>query len=304
VGTLRVRILGSAAGGGLPQWNCGCDNCHAARRGEIASRTQSSIAVSADGERWLLVNASPDVRAQVQWLAAAKGRGSGVAAVALTSGDIDHAAGLLILREGGAPPIYVTPPVQRALEVGLGALPALAAFGPVRVRPLTVGQWARFADADDKSIDVEARVIGLTGRPPPYMRARGEAPDAAKGDVVAFALRVTGSEKTVLYAPGVAVFDADLERCALEADTLLFDGTCYEDDEVAALLGKTARQMGHVAVAGPEGSLAFLSKYPRKRRLYVHINNTNPILRPGTPARAAVEDAGVEVGEDGIDLMV
>lgn len=301
---LRIRLLGTSAGGGLPQWNCGCDNCAAARAGTLPQRTQSSLAVSADGERWLLVNASPDVRQQVQWLAPATGRGSKIAAVALTSADVDHAAGLFTLREGGAPPVYATPPVLKALDVGLGVVLVLSAFGGVDVRPLMTGSDASLADRAGDPLGIEVHVVPLSGRPPPYMRLRGESSDPRRGDTVALVFRAAGSSSTLLYAPGIAAFGEELEAEAARAAVMLVDGTCFSNDETQELAGRTSADMGHVTIDGPGGSLAWLGKHAHARRIYVHINNTNPVLSPGSEARRRVEAAGVEVGQDGMDLMV
>lgn len=301
---LRVRLLGTSAGGGLPQWNCGCDHCNAARAGKIPARTQSSLAVSADGERWVLVNASPDVRQQVQWLAPASGRGSRIAAVVLTSADVDHAAGLFTLREGGAPPVYATPPVLRAIDVGLGVVLVLSAFGGVDARPLVPGTDVVLADRRGEPLGIEVRVVPLSGRPPPYMRLRGEQADPKRGDTIALALRATGSTASVLYAPGVAAFGAELEAEASRASVLLVDGTCFSNDETQALAGRTSADMGHVAIDGRGGSLEWLAKHGHARRIYVHINNTNPVLAPLSEARRRVEAAGVEVGEDGVEIAV
>jgi pyrroloquinoline quinone biosynthesis protein B len=288
----------------LPQWNCGCDNCSAARAGTIPARTQSSIAVSADGERWVLVNVSPDVRQQVQWLAPSSGRGSKIAAVVLTSADVDHAAGLFVLREGGAPPVYATPPVLRALDVGLGVVLVLSAFGGVDARPLVPGQGASFADRRGEPLGIEAKVVPLSGRPPPYMRLRGEPADAKQGDTIALVLRATGGSGAVLYAPGIAAVGDALEAEAARAAVLLVDGTCFSNDETSQLAGRTSSDMGHLTVDGPGGSLEWLADHAHARRIYVHINNTNPILSPGSEARRRVEAAGIEVGEDGTELLV
>jgi pyrroloquinoline quinone biosynthesis protein B len=260
--------------------------------------------VSADGERWLLVNASPDVRQQVQWLAPAKGRGSKIAAVVLTSADVDHTAGLFVLREGGAPPVYATPPVLRALDVGLGVVLVLSAFGGVDVRPLVVGSDCSLADRAGKPLGIEARVVPLSGRPPPYMRLRGESSDPKRGDTVALAFRATGGSSTVLYAPGVAAFGEELEAEAARASVLLVDGTCFSNEETQELAGRTSADMGHVTIDGPGGSLVWLGTHAHARRIYVHMNNTNPVLSPGSEARRRVEAAGIEVGEDGVELTV
>lgn len=307
--TLAVRILGAGAGGGLPQWNCACDGCRAARGGEIRPRTQSSIAVSADGERWLLVNASPDVRHQVQGFAFPdpalphQNRGSRISAVAVTSADVDHVAGLLVLREGGAPPLYLTREVEDALTTGLSVLPALAAYGKVDVRTLVPGETASFADRGGRPLGIVATVVDMMGKPPLYVRARtggGEGP----GHAVALVFRAEAGGASVVYAPGVAAMDATLAGHFDRAAAILVDGTCFTDDELAGMGGRTSRAMGHLPLSGEDGMLAHLARYPRARRVFVHINNTNPIFRPGTPARAEVDAAGIEVGEDGMEVVV
>jgi pyrroloquinoline quinone biosynthesis protein B len=303
--TLAVRILGAGAGGGLPQWNCGCDNCRAARAGEIPSRTQSSIAVSADGERWLLVNASPDVRQQVQGVAAKQGRGSGIAAIAITSADVDHVAGLLVLREGGAPPLYATREAAEALTSGLSVLPALAAYGPVDVRSLEPSRSVSFADRTGRPLGIEADVVDLDGKPPLYVRARAKTQEeAGPGPGHAIALVLRAGAARVVYAPGVSSIGPELSRHLAAASVILIDGTCFTDDELAPLGGRTARDMGHMTVGGPDGTLSHLARYPKALRIFVHINNTNPMLRPGSPERLEVEAAGVDVGEDGALVLV
>jgi pyrroloquinoline quinone biosynthesis protein B len=265
---------------------------------------QSSLAVSADGERWLVVNASPDIRHQAQGFAPASGRGSKIAAVALTSADVDHTAGLFVLREGGAPPIYATSPVLRALEVGLGVNLVLSAFGKVHARELSPGSDCAFADREGTLLGIEARVVALSGRPPPYMRLRGETPDARGGDTIALVLWASGSSTRVLYAPGVAAIGAELEAEAARASALLVDGTCFSNDETVPLVGRTSAEMGHLPLGGEGGTLAWLGRHAGARRIYVHINNTNPILALDSSARREVEAAGVEIGEDSVELSL
>jgi pyrroloquinoline quinone biosynthesis protein B len=301
---LCVRLLGTGAGGGLPQWNCGCENCGAARAGLIPARTQSSLAVSADGERWLVVNASPDIRHQAQPFAPASGRGSRIAAVALTSADVDHTAGLFVLREGGAPPVYATSPVLRALDVGLGVTLVLSAFGKVHARELLPGRECAFADREGRPLGVEGRVVALSGRPPPYMRLRGEKSDPRGGDTIALVLWATGGSARVLYAPGIAAIGPELEAEAARASLLLVDGTCFSNEETVPLVGRTSAEMGHLSISGGEGTLAWLARHARARRVYVHINNTNPVLATESKERREVEAAGVEIGEDGVELIV
>jgi len=179
----------------------------------------------------------------------------------------------------------------------------------VDARPITPGHDLAFADRDGKALGIEARAVPLSGRPPPYMRFRGEPTDPARGDTIALVVWATGSTKRVLYAPGVAAIGEELETEAARSDVLLVDGTCFSNEETSALVGRTAADMGHMTIApnpggGDDGTLAWLQRHPRARRIYVHINNTNPVLSPGSPERREVLAAGVEIGEDGVELVV
>lgn len=258
--------------------------------------------MTADGERWLLVNASPDVRLQAQTFAPEAARGSRIACIALTSADIDHVAGLLVLREGGAPPIYATPQVDSAVRMGLGLLDALTAYGPVDVRRLTPGRSIAFADRDGAPLGIEAEILDVLGKPPLYVRHKtGEG--VGVGHTVALVLR-GASGGTLVYAPGVSRIDDTLGERLAHAHTILFDGTCWTDDELAPLGGRTARAMGHLPMSGAEGTLEKLARYGNARRLYVHVNNTNPVLRAGSPERRMLDQAGIRLGEDGEELEV
>ncbi len=310
---MRVHVLGSSAGGGLPQWNCGCDNCRAARVGGAAvlPRHQSSLCVSVDGVRWLLVNASPDVRSQLAGFAplappAGSVRGSGVSAVAVTNGDIDHTAGLLVLREGGAPPIYGTALVRDALTRGLSILPTLEAYGPVDWREVTHGQRVDVADREGHSLGFAIEPFAVASKPPPYMmRFRDSAPlDDRAGDTVG--LVFVHEDTRVVYVPGVRDLDDALAAECARATAILIDGTFYTGDELLALGAsrRDAHAMGHAPMSGPGGTIEFLARFPRARRVFVHINNSNPALRHDSDARRAVERAGIEIAYDGLDLEV
>lgn len=313
---LTVIVLGSSAGGGLPQWNCNCPNCAAARRGDpmVPARSQSSVAVSADGERWLLCNASPDVRTQLTQTPALHPRAlrhSPVAAVALTNADIDHAAGLLILREGGAPPVYCTARVERALTQGLGVLPALSAYGEVTVRPVVPGadEAVVVRDRGGEDIGVRLRAFTVASKPPPYMLAHlsaAEASDLHAGDTVGFELSDETGVPTVVYVPGVRELDEPLRARLSHAGLVLIDGTFFTDDELVATGAskKTARTMGHAPLTGEGGLLAFLETVVGPRKALLHLNNSNPVLRSDSPARWQVEEKGVVVANDGDTFVV
>jgi pyrroloquinoline quinone biosynthesis protein B len=296
---VRARVLGSAAGGGFPQWNCHCGTCEAARAGTRAQpRTQSSLAIRGADGPWFLANASPDLRQQLEGLAPGAGNGvrSGPAAgVLLTDAEIDHTAGLLLLRESAtAIRVYGSEAVRRALADGYPVLPILARYCGVDWRTL---ERRRSLVLEGSSLEVEAFAAG--GDAPRYM-ADAEAEVEASGLV--FRDRATGG--VLAYVPGLARLDeAVLERLGA-SDVVLVDGTFWRDDELAALgiSQRTARQMGHVPLSGPDGTLEALGRLERPRKILVHINNTNPVLLEGSPEREAVERAGVEVAHDGLEV--
>lgn len=310
---MHILVLGSGAGGGVPQWNCGCAQCDAARRGDPAlpARTQSSIAVSADGARWVLLNASPDVRTQ---LAASPAlhpkslRHSPVAAVALSNADIDHCLGLMVLREGGAPPVYGTARTGRALREGLRILPALEAYGEVHFREVALDGALEFADRAGAPLGVRGRAFAVASKPPPYMLPLlhpDEAADDLAGDTVAWVLSA-GAGASAVYVPGVKVLDARLRAEIAAASLVLIDGTFFTDDEMLTLgaSSKTARTMGHAPLGGDDGLVAFLASIPGPRKVLLHINNSNPILWEHRPQRAWLEAQGVEVASDGLRLTL
>jgi pyrroloquinoline quinone biosynthesis protein B len=298
---MRVRILGSAAGGGFPQWNCRCPTCEAARTGTAAlPRTQSSIAVRGADGPWLLANASPDLHQQLASLAADRPDGvrtAPVAAVLLTDAEIDHTAGLLLLRESSTTlHVYGSEQVRDALTEGYPVLPILAEYCGVQWHTLQPG---RPVGIDGSSLEVESFPTG--GDAPLYLaRAGGEL--EATGLV--FRDRSTGGVLT--YVPGLARLDDPTLARLAASDVVLVDGTFWRDDELPRLgiSDRTARQMGHVPLSGPDGTLETLASLERPRVILVHINNTNPILLERSPERDAVLRAGVEVGRDGVEVEV
>jgi pyrroloquinoline quinone biosynthesis protein B len=305
---MRAIVLGSAAGGGLPQWNCGCPRCAAARTlaADVRPRAQSSICVSADGERWVLFNASPDVRTQLAATPAlwpASLRHSPVRAVVLTNADIDHAAGLLVLREGGAPAIYCTARVEEALTEGLRVLPALAAYGPVCVRRVVCGEEHAVCDREGEPTGVTVRAFAVTSKPPPYMT--GRAPVEGAVDTVGYVISAAGGG-SIVYVPGVRVLDEALRRELAGSRCVLIDGTFLTDDELVAMgaSAKTAQQMGHAPLRGDGGLVAFLDGVSGPRKVLVHINNSNPILHDEGDGRAWLAAHDVEVAHDGMAVDV
>jgi pyrroloquinoline quinone biosynthesis protein B len=298
---MRIRILGSAAGGGLPQWNCGCPNCRAARSGapNVRPRSQSSVAVSGDGRGWFLLNVSADVRMQLAgcadlWPPATANRGTPIAGCVLTDAEIDHASGLLQLREGCAFPIFSTATVRAWLHRYLPLGPVLASFAE---RP-----WIELPlDAPcELPLSGGLRVtLFELGREAPRFVPHGaaEAPGACVGLIVED--DTTGGK--LVYAPGVPTLSPSLEHAARGARCLLLDGTFWSDREgiEMGITEWTARGMGHVPIDGPDGSLAWLATIDCPHRMYVHVNNTNPILNDLSLECRQVEAAGVRVAMDG-----
>jgi pyrroloquinoline quinone biosynthesis protein B len=295
---MRIRVLGAAAGGGFPQWNCGCANCADVRRGDpaLSPRSQDSIAVSADGDRWVLLNASPDIRSQVEAFPALRPRAprhSPIAGIVLTNGDLDHVLGLFSLRESQPLVLFAT----AAVRAGLGAnvfLHTLERFdGQLVFRALVPGQPI-------EACGLELLPFAVAGKRPLHLERLGApTPEDNIGLVVRDA-----AGGSVAYVPGAAALDAETRARLESVDVLFFDGTFWSSDELPRLaLGRArAEDMAHLPIDGAAGSLAILRQLRTRRKIYTHINNTNPILRLGAPERRAVEDAGIEVAVDGLEL--
>jgi pyrroloquinoline quinone biosynthesis protein B len=301
-----IKVLGSAAGGGFPQANCNCRNCADVRAGKpgLSPRTQSSVAVSRDGERWLLLNASPDIRQQIdatRELAPRAGqpvRSSPIAAVALTNGDVDHVAGLLSLREGFIFSLYATPRV-------LAALAANSIFNVLSHRwvsrvPLPLGRSIEVAGG----LAIEAYAV--PGKIALYLEQAGPGFGTREGDSIGLAVSDPASGAVFHYIPGCAAVDAGLAARLQAARLVLFDGTLYTDEEMIAqgLSDKTGTRMGHISMSGPQGSMAAFAPLGVERRVYLHINNSNPVLRNDSAERALVEHAGWEIAYDGMEIRL
>jgi pyrroloquinoline quinone biosynthesis protein B len=308
---VRLRVLGSAAGGGSPQWNCGCPVCAAVRSGAGSSRTQSSVAVTVDGRRWFLINASPDVRTQIEAAPALHpqdDRRTPVEAVFLTDAELDHTLGLLLLREARTLRLYATASVHKTLCDGSGVLRTLERYCAVEWHPVEPGADVVPADGlSCRAFDVPTTKrdrycdrSGHGGRPAPDRAATDH------GRVVGYRLTDRRSGGTLVYLPGVQALTAAVRAEIAGTDCLLIDGTCWRDDELVrlGLAGKTSREMGHLPVDGPDGSLAQLRSLGARRTIFVHMNNTNPILLDDTPERRAVEESGAEVAVDGLEVEV
>ncbi|WP_026606613.1 pyrroloquinoline quinone biosynthesis protein PqqB [Methylocapsa acidiphila] len=310
---MQIRILGSSAGGGFPQWNCNCRNCAAARAGApgFRPRTQSSLAVSRDGRDWVLLNASPDLGAQLVQNPALAARADGPArnspikAVILTNGDVDHVAGLLTLREAQPFAVYGA---QRVLDV-LARNALFDVLAPERVerRVLAIETPTKLAGGGvDLGLTVEA--FPVEGKIALYLEDAAAGPNFGTqiGDTLGLRISDPATGDEFFYVPGCAKIDETLARRLRGAKLAFFDGTLWHDDEMIeqGLLGKTGARMGHVNMSGPEGSIASFAPLGVARKVYIHINNSNPVLNEFSPERKAAEAAGWEIGYDGMELSL
>jgi pyrroloquinoline quinone biosynthesis protein B len=302
---MRVRILGSAAGGGVPQWNCRCSNCAAARAGspDVRPRTQSSVAVSADGRVWFLLNVSPDVRQQM--LAFPElgppdnlQRGTAVAGCVLTDAELDHVAGLLLLREGPPFEILCTRTVRHWLNHSFPVEPILARFATPSWRELPCGAIIELRVPDGTASGLEVVAYDLSSHAPRYAL---EAPATQLGLTVGLSVRDTHTDASLFYAPGISSIGPELRAGAGGADCVLIDGTFWNNNEPirCGIGSRSACAMGHLPVSGVDGSLDWLSGLKARYRAYVHVNNTNPMLNERGPEARLVRESGVRVGADG-----
>lgn len=301
---MKIRILGSAAGGGFPQWNCNCFNCSGVRNGSIQAftRTQSSIAVSENSRDWVLINASPDILSQIRATPALQParavRDSGVCAVVLMDAQIDHVAGLLMLRERTSPlPIYATRQVLEDLSTGLPLMHVLSHYCGVDPREIAVDEPFGI----DSFGQTTFTAIALSSKAPPYSPHRD---DPVPGDNIGLQLFDWNSGKTCFYAPGLGHVDPPVLAAMKRADVLLVDGTFWTDDEMITLglSNKRAADMGHLPQFGPGGMLEVLNDMPGRRKILTHINNSNPILREDSLERALLTRHGVEIASDGLEI--
>lgn len=303
---MHIQILGSAAGGGFPQWNCNCPNCRGLRDGSLRAqpRTQSSIALSDDGVHWILCNASPDIRAQIQAFPALqpgrKLRDTGIAAIVLLDSQVDHVTGLLSLREGCPHQVWCTAMVHQDLCSGFPLFSMLEHWhGGLQWNPIAL----------DESFVIPAcpalrfTPIPLRSAAPPYSPHRH---DPHPGDNLGLIIEDLRSGGRLFYAPGLGQVDAELLARMAEADCLLVDGTLWRDDEmrrrgVGTQLG---HEMGHLPQSGPGGMLKVLEGFPQQRKVLIHINNTNPILDEDSAERAELTRRGIEVAWDGMSIQL
>lgn len=302
---MRVRLLGTAAGGGFPQWNCNCSLCRKAREGkaEAPARTQSSATVSADGKAWFLLNISPDIRHQIEAFPpllppSEKVRGTSIEGALLTNADLDHVLGIFILREGGVLHLHAPPAVRKALDEGLRILEVLKAYGgvawhepPADLEPLLK------SNGSESGLLYEA--FEVPGKLPRYAGST-----ALPGSAVGYRLVDEKTGGKLAFLPDTAGLSGPVLDKLKDCGALLLDGTFWDEDEMprTGTGSLTASQMAHLPLGGEGGSLEILRKLPVPRKIYLHINNTNPILDRSTPQYRQVREAGVEVGVDGMEF--
>ena len=306
---LRAIVLGAAAGGGLPQWNCACPVCAAVRSGQAgAPQTQSSIVVSADGERWVLINASPDIRQQFAATPALHPRAvrhSPLSAVLVTNADVDHVAGLLSLREVQPFALYATRRVHSVLDAN--AIFNVVNREHVPRRPVQLDESMPILDAAGAPTGICIETFTVPGKVALWLEdPNAERFGSVAEDTIGVAIRAEGSEARLFYLPGCADVPDSLKARFKPTDTVLFDGTTYTEHEMAeAGVGqKSASRMGHLVMSGPQGTIARLADVPLARRLFIHINNTNPVWLPDSDARRDIVRQGWDLAFDGMELTL
>jgi pyrroloquinoline quinone biosynthesis protein B len=304
---MHARVLGAAAGGGFPQWNSNTVGCRRARTGDphARPRTQASIAVSADAAQWFLFNASPDLRQQIEaspCLHPRRGlRSSPIAGVVLTGGDVDAIAGLLTLRERHAFTIYGTAGMHRILDAN--PIFEVLARDVVARRCVEIGVPTTLALPDGSPSGLSVELFPVPGKVPLYLEGSVGVPPIDETETTVGAA-VSDGHRRLLFIPGCAGMTDTLARRLQGADVVLFDGTLWTNDEMvrAGLGSKTGLRMGHMSVSGPNGTIAAFQGLDVRRRILLHINNSNPILLDDSPERAEVEAAGWEVAYDGMEI--
>ncbi len=302
---MRIRVLGAAAGGGFPQWNCNCANCDGVRKGTVRAipRTQSSICLSSDGINWVLFNASPDLLAQIKSfppLQPARAiRDTGIRAIVLVDGQIDHTTGLLMLREGKPLEIWCTDMVHEDLTSGNPLFKILGHYAGVNRHRLPIEADSSFTI--DGIEHLRFRSVSLKSKAPPYSPHRDNPHD---GDNVGLFIEDERTGRSLFYAPGLGEIEPHLKPLLEKADAVLVDGTFWTDDEMIRLgvSKKRAREIGHLPQFGPGGMIEVLEPLRARHKVLIHINNTNPILDEDSRERAQLRAAGIEVAFDGMEI--
>ena len=304
---MRIRVLGAAAGGGFPQWNCNCRNCDGVRKGSLRAtpRTQSSIAVSSDDVNWILFNASPDLLAQYKSFAALQParaiRDTAIRSVVLMDAQIDHTTGLLMLREGRPLEIYCTDMVREDLSTGNPLFKILGHYCGVNWHEVPTERGNSFPVIGAEELTFTA--VPSKSNAPPYSPHRD---NPLEGDNIGMRIADPRSGKVLFYAPGLGEIEPHLKPFLEGADVLMVDGTFWTDDEMIrlGLSKKHARDIGHLPQSGAGGMIEVLKPLKASRKILIHINNTNPILDEDSDERRQLAGAGIEVAYDGMDVKL
>ena len=300
-----VHVLGSGAGGGFPQWNCNCANCKGVREGTIKAspRTQSSIAVSADGKDWILFNTSPDIKKQLDDFPALQParevRDTAITAIVITDAQIDHSTGMLTLREHNKPwEVYTTKAVYEDLTTGFPVFNILGHFRGINHHEIATDQ-SSFTIPSAEGLIFTA--VPLKSEAPPYSPHRH---NTVPGDNIGMKIEDTRTGKNLFYAPGLGVAEPHVLEYMSNADAVLVDGTVWTDDEMSneGISNKRAQEMGHLDQSSEGGIMSLLNAMQKPRKILIHINNTNPILNEESEQRQILNKAGIEVAYDGMDI--
>ncbi|MEH7387370.1 pyrroloquinoline quinone biosynthesis protein PqqB [Bacillus sp. JJ1521] len=301
---MRIRVLGVAAGGGFPQWNCACPNCRGVRDGDDALKPllQSSLAISANEKEWYLINAGPDVSRQIETFSALHAgpgiRETPLAGVILTDAELDHSIGLLSLREGSHLTIYGTETVRKCLHTSFPVIPMLKNYCSWEWRSLSSDVKERIGDA------ILIETVPVSRKPPLYAQSGNDYSE----DIweVGLLLQIEKSGKCVAYFPTLDTMTPEIESALHKADILLVDGTFWSEDELVSLgaTKRNARDMGHLPISGPSGMIEKLASFSAERKILIHINNSNPILKKGSKEAEILKQHGIEIAYEGMELEV
>jgi pyrroloquinoline quinone biosynthesis protein B len=310
---MQTKLLGSSAGGGFPQWNCSCTNCRALRKGELngKSRTQSQVALSSDLKSWFLLNASPDLRAQIESTPELQPSSSGqsirhtpIAAVILTNADLDHVLGLLLMRESQPIHVYATKSVRRILTEDNSMFKMLdQKQGQVKWTDVVSETPFELCGVDGVKSTLICTPFSLPSKYPIYVGSERASELSREEAVLALVIEDTKTKKKMAYLPGIAALDESWLKRIGSCDLVFCDGTFWTDEELKKLSGapRTSREMGHIPMSGELGSIELLSKIDRRvTKVFTHINNTNPALNENGPEYACIRDAGLILGHDGM----
>ncbi len=301
---MKIHVLGSGAGGGFPQWNCNCHNCHRLRHKEMqgVARTQSSIAVSTDNRNWLLFNTSPDILTQLEAFPAIQPkegvRDTGIKAIMLIDSQIDHTTGMLMLREGKPLDVYCTEMVKDDLTTGFPLFKMLGDYCTVNHHPVPIDGCGFTVPLID---DLRFYTQALKSKAPPYSPHRH---DPHEGDNIGVIIEQISTGKKVFYSPGLGEIEPHVMAAMQEVDCIMVDGTFWTDDEMCTqnISPKRAREIGHLPQSGENGMIEVLNSIEKPRKILIHINNTNPILDDNSKERKILNDNGIEVAYDGLEI--